>query len=123
MSDKLSESDPQHEGRAPESVKALVPAAERTSRIVNEFIRIVAGILKVEPAANYFLMRGFSMIPRIAAMSECYGLKAACVAVYPMYRGLAQLVGMDILETGETWSQNLRRFRNTWASMISSSSI
>lgn len=107
LSDKLSESDPQHEGRAPEPVRALVPAAEKTSRIVNEFIRIVAGLLKPEPAANYFLMRGFSMIPKIEPMAQRYGLKAACVAVYPMYRGLAQLVGMKVLETGETWESEL----------------
>jgi 2,3-bisphosphoglycerate-independent phosphoglycerate mutase len=107
LSDKLSESDPQHEGRAPESVKALVPAAGKTSRIVGEFIRTAAEVLKPGPAANYLLMRGFSMIPGIEAMSERYGLKAACVAVYPMYRGLAQLVGMEILETGETWESEL----------------
>jgi 2,3-bisphosphoglycerate-independent phosphoglycerate mutase len=111
LSDKLSESDPQHENRAPKPVKALAPAAGKTSRIVGEFIRMAAEVLKPEPAANYLLMRGFSMIPGIEAMSERYGLKAACVAVYPMYRGLAQLVGMEILETGETWESELETVR------------
>ena len=107
LAQELSETDPQKDGKAPLAVRGLAPEAAKSERVVDEFLRSASALLKSEPVANYFLMRGFSMIPRIEPMAERYGLKAACVAVYPMYRGLAQLVGMDILETGETWESEL----------------
>jgi 2,3-bisphosphoglycerate-independent phosphoglycerate mutase len=54
-------------------------------------------IAKKKPA-NGFLMRGIAHQPHIPLFADRYQLKPACIAVYPMYKGLAQLVGMKKLE-------------------------
>ena len=52
-------------------------------------------LLAGQPKANGLTMRGFAAAPKIDSYADVYGLKAAAIAVYPMYKGLAQLVGMD----------------------------
>jgi 2,3-bisphosphoglycerate-independent phosphoglycerate mutase len=103
LSDQLSESDPQKTGRKPIPIEALSPDAEKSARVVNELLRITADVIKNEPAANYILMRGFSKIPHLESMQDRYGLEPACIAAYPMYRGLASLLGMTILPTEGGW--------------------
>ena len=58
--------------------------------------------LKDEPRANTCLLRGIAKCPHIPSMSEVFKIKPACIANYPMYKGLATLVGMDLLPTGDT---------------------
>ena len=53
------------------------------------------------------MMRGFAKFPKIATMEEAYGLKAVAIAVYPMYRGLARLVGMTVVEPGKTLADQM----------------
>jgi 2,3-bisphosphoglycerate-independent phosphoglycerate mutase len=52
--------------------------------------------------ANGILLRGISSRPNVLPFTERFGLRAAAIASYPMYRGLAQLVGMDKIPTGDT---------------------
>jgi len=59
-------------------------------------------------------LRGFARYPKIATMQDIYGLRAACVAVYPMYKGLARLVGMDILDAGGTLSEQIDTLKKVW---------
>ena len=59
-------------------------------------------------------LRGFARYPKIDTVQEVYGLKAACVAVYPMYKGLARLVGMDVLDAGATLNEQIETLRNNW---------
>ena len=65
---------------------------------MRKFIDQVADIIKDEEKANYLLMRGFAKHPNLSTFSEAYGLNAACIATYPMYRGVSKLVGMEVLE-------------------------
>jgi 2,3-bisphosphoglycerate-independent phosphoglycerate mutase len=100
LSPEVTESDPQVTGVPPNSVKAISSKAAKTARIANQFAKSAAVILKNKKPANMILMRGFSKSPHLTSMKEVYQLKPAAIATYPMYRGLARLVGMDILPTG-----------------------
>lgn len=96
--DAIHDTDPQAEGKSPLRPTGPNPEAKKVAEVVAKFIDQVAEILKDEERANYLLMRGFAVHPNLASYSEAYGLNAACIATYPMYRGVAKLVGMEVLE-------------------------
>ncbi|MBI2847500.1 MAG: 2,3-bisphosphoglycerate-independent phosphoglycerate mutase [Chloroflexi bacterium] len=100
LSEDVSESDPQRTDAAPLEIMALSPSAGETARIANEFVAQAREILSSRRTANMVLLRGFSMLPHLPPMSEVYRLRPAAIASYPMYRGLAKIVGMDTLDTG-----------------------
>lgn len=95
----LADTDPQVVGKAPLPVTALTPAAKHTADLVQAWVEQARPILAGHHPANGFTLRGFSSDPRLPKYADVYKLRAACVAVYPMYRGVAQLVGMDVLAT------------------------
>lgn len=102
LDDALTDADPEVTGQPIKYCQAKRPQAEKTARIVNAFIdRLIAELHGTEPA-NACLLRGFAKYPAIPSMKDLFLLRTAAVAVYPMYRGLAQLVGMEILPTGKT---------------------
>ncbi|MEE8413062.1 MAG: phosphoglycerate mutase, partial [Dehalococcoidales bacterium] len=100
LSPAATDSDPQQIGVAPLVVTALNPEADRIAGIANRFVAQAKEILIGHHPANMILLRGFSNRPGFPSMGEIYKLRPAAIASYPMYRGLARLVGMDILETG-----------------------
>jgi 2,3-bisphosphoglycerate-independent phosphoglycerate mutase len=102
LSPEVSDSDPQQLGAFPLVIRAESPGAKRMAVIANHFVNHAQMTLAEYFPANMVLLRGFSKRPNFPAMSEIYKLKAAAIAGYPMYRGLAKLVGMEILETGTT---------------------
>ncbi len=91
----IPDTDPQKEGLAPLYPAPLSKNAEKVSRIAEKLINMAHEILKDEEKANYILTRGFSGMPHIPTFQEAFGLKSLAIATYPMYRGLAKLVGMD----------------------------
>ncbi len=78
------------------------PEAKRTADLVNDFVKKAGELLKEHHPANMILTRGFAKIPHIDTMEEIYKLNCAAIATYPMYRGLAKLVGMNVLEAPPT---------------------
>jgi 2,3-bisphosphoglycerate-independent phosphoglycerate mutase len=60
------------------------------------------------------LLRGFSQRPQWPPISEAFGLRPAAIAAYPMYRGVAELVGMDVLETGDSLAEELDVLKKRW---------
>jgi 2,3-bisphosphoglycerate-independent phosphoglycerate mutase len=100
LSDALSDADPQKDGMPRVQAAALKPEAGRTAVVVNRFLDELTSLLKSEPAANTALLRGFSKFPSIPHMADLYKLRPAAVANYPMYKGLAKLLGMDVLTVG-----------------------
>ncbi len=94
----VSDADPHKEGKPIPAAHALVAGAanEKTARIVNAFEKRAAEVLKGETPANAALARGFSERPSFPGYRERYQLRAAAIAAYPMYRGVAQLAGMDL---------------------------
>jgi 2,3-bisphosphoglycerate-independent phosphoglycerate mutase len=102
LSAEATDSDPQQTGVSAKPVTALQPAAENMANIANQFIAQARLKLVNHSPANMLLLRGFSQHPHFPSMAEIYKIKAAAIASYPMYRGLARLVGMEILKTGAT---------------------
>ncbi len=98
----VTDSDPQQVGMAPQTMVPLSPTAEKTARLANEFAAKAKAILANRHPANMVLLRGFSQHPNFPTMAEIYKLNAAAIAAYPMYRGLAKLIGMEVLDTGTT---------------------
>jgi 2,3-bisphosphoglycerate-independent phosphoglycerate mutase len=115
LSDQLTDADPEVVGRPILYARAKSEAAARTARIVNLFIdRLTAELSGLRPA-NTCLLRGFAQYPAIPAMNELFKLRAAAIAVYPMYKGLAQLVGMEILATGRTIQDQVATLKEHYA--------
>jgi 2,3-bisphosphoglycerate-independent phosphoglycerate mutase len=98
---RLEDTDPQKEGKVALKAAPLAPEAAKTAKIVDSFVDRANEILRDHHPANTVLLRGISKIPSIPSMTDLFKLTPACIATYPMYKGLARLVGMEILETGE----------------------
>jgi 2,3-bisphosphoglycerate-independent phosphoglycerate mutase len=94
---KINDTDSQHTGVPDLEAKGEDTASQKTAKYVNEFLARAKEVLKKEHPANYILARGFAKHEPMSSMQERYGLRCAAVAQYPMYRGLARLVGMDVL--------------------------
>jgi 2,3-bisphosphoglycerate-independent phosphoglycerate mutase len=81
------------------------------ARLLDQF----AALLRDEPATNFALLRGFSQRPQMAPFPDRFKLRAGAVAVYPMYRGLSSLVGMDVLPvSGDTVADEIASMKNHW---------
>ncbi len=111
LAPEVSDSDPQQIGVAPRTIIALDPQADMMAAIANQFIAQARTILAKHYPANMVLLRGFSRRPHLPTMSEVYKLKPAAIASYPMYRGLAKLVGMQVLETGASHQGGIGHFK------------
>jgi 2,3-bisphosphoglycerate-independent phosphoglycerate mutase len=101
LKDGLTDADPQKDGLKAKKTEALSSEAQKTAEIVNGCIKRATDVLKPFHPANTILLRGFSKVPEIPTMADRFKLRPAAIATYPMYRGLARLVGMELLETGE----------------------
>ncbi len=96
LREEIVETDPQKTGLPPISPKALVPEAEETAAILRELIQKAGNILSDEEKANMMLLRGYSRYRRYPSMQQRFGLNALAIAGYPMYRGIARLLGMVV---------------------------
>jgi 2,3-bisphosphoglycerate-independent phosphoglycerate mutase len=110
----LTDTDPQHEGVAPLDPQPLEPEAKHTAEMVTDVSAQARRILADEPKANGILLRGFDTHRELPGFAERYGLRAAAVAVYPMYRGIARLLGMDVLGRPATLDDELQILRDAW---------
>jgi 2,3-bisphosphoglycerate-independent phosphoglycerate mutase len=115
LGDKVNDTDPQAVGVAPLTAEGADEPSRTTAAIANEFVAQVGKILKDDTPTNGCTLRGFARYPKIATMRDIYGLRAAAIAVYPMYKGLARLVGMDVLDAGETLESQVATLKKAWA--------
>jgi len=111
LSDRLTETDPQREGKEPLPVRALDADAEPTAALLNEFIAQAKAKLAGRHPANMLTLRGLAKHPPMPSITETCKFRAAAIAAYPMYRGLAKLVGMTVLKTGMTFAEELETLR------------
>lgn len=115
LSDALNETDPQKVGLAPLAVRAQAPGAERTAELANQWIAAARETLKSEHPANMVTLRGWAKEPGLPGYREVYKLRAAALAVYPMYKGLASLVGMELVQGLHNLDEQMSALEARWA--------
>jgi 2,3-bisphosphoglycerate-independent phosphoglycerate mutase len=99
----ISDTDSQKTGVPPLKAAGKDASSQKAAAYVNEFLEKARDVLKDESPANFILARGFAKHEPLLTMQDRYGLKCAAIAQYPMYRGLARLVGMNVLARPETF--------------------
>jgi 2,3-bisphosphoglycerate-independent phosphoglycerate mutase len=115
LGDTVNDTDPQQTGHKPLPAQGPDPASENTARIANRFTAEAARVLANDAPTNMVTLRGFARYPKIETMQEVYGVRPVALAVYPMYKGLARLVGMEVPDCGATLGDQLESLRKLWA--------
>jgi len=110
----VDDTDPQVVGANPLPAVGKDAASKRTAKLLNEFVMQAHRVLKDEHPANGLLLRGISTYRPYPTFREIYKLRAACIAVYPMYRGVSRLVGMDLIGQPETMDEELDLLGKFW---------
>jgi 2,3-bisphosphoglycerate-independent phosphoglycerate mutase len=114
LGDAVNDTDPQQTGVPPLPAEGADEASKRTAEIVNAFVAEAARVLRDDAPTNMITLRGFARYPNIETMQSLYGLKAVAIAVYPMYKGLARLVGMEVVEAGGSLEDQIETLRQLW---------
>jgi 2,3-bisphosphoglycerate-independent phosphoglycerate mutase len=110
----VADTDPQATGVTPLDPAPLTPAAQRTADVAKEFVRQARAILADEKKANGMVLRGFAAKPQLPSYLDLYGLRAAAIAVYPMYKGLAQLAGMTLVGKAQSLDEQIDELAKCW---------
>ena len=115
LSGDIHDTDPQQTGVAPLPAVAHSQAAERTAELANQWIAEAAHILADHPPANMLTLRGFAVDPNLPKFPDIFKMRSAAVAVYPMYKGVARLVGMEVLPVdGDSPADEFETVRQNW---------
>lgn len=117
----LADTDPQRLGVPPLPIEASggvdgsAEAARQTAQRIAPVVEALQRELRSEERANTFLLRGFSRLPALPGVGELHRLRAAALAGYPLYRGVAKACGMDVVDCGKSFEQLLDRLEECWA--------
>ena len=114
LSGDIHDTDPQATGVPPLDPIARNAESQKAADIAQEFLQQAREVLKDDAPANFLTLRGIAKRPEIPTFEEVYGTRAAAIAVYPMYRGLARLVSMDVLDAGSTLDDQMSRLEAVW---------
>jgi 2,3-bisphosphoglycerate-independent phosphoglycerate mutase len=115
LGDALTETDPQKTGVPALPVCALKPDSEKAARLVNQFLEEAHKLLADKHPANMILLRGFARYPTLPTYQELFGLRAAGIALNGMHRGVAKLVGMQVLKVdGITLADEFTALEKNW---------
>ena len=102
LDDNIGQTDPQATGTPPLRADRPPHDKSRTARIVADIVEQVGKTLADEKKANFILARGFAKYPDWPKFPDRFQLKPAAVAGYPMYRGVARLVGIPVVSQPTT---------------------
>lgn len=114
LSPAIADTDPQEVGAPPRPLEGQNDAARSTVARLAPALDTMARALADEPRANGFLLRGFDTLPHLPDLSDLYGLRAGCFAGYPLYRGAARLVGMEVIDCGKSFGDVVEHVRPRW---------
>jgi len=110
----IHDTDPQKLGVPPLPAEPQDEASRPTAELVNHWIAAARQILADHKPANSLNLRGLAKDPGLPRFPEVYGLRAGAIATYPMYKGVAKLVGMDVLPTGDTIESEIETLTQHW---------
>ena len=111
---RITDTDPQKAGVPPLESAPFDPQAKRTAELVNALMDQVRSLLRDEPKASGLLLRGFDSLREMPSFDERYGLRAGAVAIYPMYRGIAHILGMDVLGRPKDLDEQIAILQEAW---------
>ena len=114
LSAAVTETDPQVEGEPPLPVEAIDATASRTADLLNQFVAEARELIKDRDQANHLTLRGWATRPSLPQIPELWKLRAAACTVYPMYRGLARLVGMESIDGGNSLRTQYEALERHW---------
>jgi 2,3-bisphosphoglycerate-independent phosphoglycerate mutase len=114
LGDDVTTTDPQHTGVPPLPAEGGDDASKRTAKLVNEFVVKAHDLLSGEAQANGLTLRGFAHYPHLPSFPDTWGVRAAALAVYPMYRGLARIAGMTALPCPGGMPEQIERIKERW---------
>jgi 2,3-bisphosphoglycerate-independent phosphoglycerate mutase len=114
LGDQVNDTDPQQVGAVPLPAQGADAPSQKTAELVNRFVAEAKRALKGQAPTNMVTLRGFARYPKIQTVQDIYGLRPVAIAVYPMYKGLARLVGMDIAEAGATLADQMETLKRLW---------
>lgn len=114
LGDHVNDTDPLEIGLKTVHPQGEDEPSQRTARFAAELLQQARTVLVGEHPANYLLLRGFSALPHFPTFGEVYGVRAAALALYPTYRGLARLVGMTVLDAGSTIAEEMAALARHW---------
>jgi 2,3-bisphosphoglycerate-independent phosphoglycerate mutase len=114
---EVSDTDSQKTGVPPLLAEPLDERSAKTAQVLNAFSQAAQAVLADEPKINGVLLRGAANQPKLPSLQENYLISPACVASYPMYKGVSRLVGMEVLPVegeGDAIAGKLATLRNNW---------
>lgn len=111
---RVADLDPQRTGVPPKDPAPLDPAAEHTADVLRNVDAAIREVLADHDGADALLLRGFDTHHELPSFAERYKLRAATVAIYPMYRGVAKLCGMDTLPRPSGLDEQIALMRERW---------
>ncbi len=114
LSDAVADTDPQIMGVPPLDPVETDPKGVRTAKAAKDFVAQARKILSTQHPANGILLRGFAELPHIPSMNELYKLSPLAIAVYPDYKGVARLVGMEVIEDLADLDAQAKALADNW---------
>lgn len=110
----IADTDPHKKGRKRSDAEAKTAAGERTADLIGKFVDASDQLLKNEEDANGLLLRGFGSLPKMPQLSEVTRMECKAIAAYPMYRGVARLLGMEVVEVGDDPEKEIEAVEAEW---------
>jgi len=116
LRDEIEETDPQKTGKPPLPPRALTAEARGTEAVLSELVEEARRVLADEEKANMILLRGYAKYRKFPSLSERFKLNPLAIASYPMYRGIARLLGMAVHPPTETIAEEFEALRASFGS-------
>lgn len=111
----IKDTDPQRTGVSPLPAQAITKSSQKAADLYNQWIQKATKIINDLPKANGLTLRGFATHPGLPTYEDVYALDAACIAVYPMYRGVSKLVGMEVIDVvGDAPEDEFNTLEQVW---------